>query len=127
MRNDGHGKYRERERRSKQRAALLLLALVTACQPAIGSKSATSAGSAATQGGDSVSGGLVFAANCATCHGSTGTEGGAGPSLHHESSRMDYATTVSWIEDPEPPMPKLYPDKLTKQQVLDIAAYVQTL
>lgn len=40
---------------------------------------------------------------------------------------MNYATLVSWIEDPEPPMPKLYPSPLSARQVRDVAAYVLTL
>ena len=102
--------------------------LLAACQPAVGQKNATAGGTAATQGGDRDAGALVFAANCATCHGATGKEGGAvGPSLRHEASRLDYAATAAWIEDPAPPMPKLYPKFLTKTQVLDVAAYVQSL
>jgi len=40
---------------------------------------------------------------------------------------MDYAATVSWIEDPQPPMPHLYPKVLTAQEVRDVAAYVESL
>ncbi|MDQ2993319.1 MAG: cytochrome c [Candidatus Eremiobacteraeota bacterium] len=69
----------------------------------------------------------TFAANCAVCHGATGTEGGVGPSLRHERRRMDIANTTSWIEDPEPPMPKLYPTVLSEQDVQDVAAYVDSL
>ncbi len=100
---------------------------LAACAPAVVEKSDTSAGPGATLGGDPKNGALAFTVNCATCHGATGVEGGVGPSLRHESSRMDYGATVSWIEDPGPPMPKLYPKMLTRAQVRDLAAYVQTL
>ncbi|HKU81203.1 MAG TPA: cytochrome c [Candidatus Tumulicola sp.] len=106
----------------------ICLQLASGCTPAVHERSGTAGGTAATYGGDKDAGRLVFAANCSTCHGSTGVEGGAvGPSLRHESSRMDFAATVSWIEDPEPPMPKLYPKVLSASQVRDVAAYVQSL
>ncbi|HTV92917.1 MAG TPA: cytochrome c [Verrucomicrobiae bacterium] len=98
------------------------------CTPATVAKSNTSAGTATTLGGDATAGAKIFATNCSTCHGATGLEGGAvGPSLRNEKERMDFGGTVSWIEDPEPPMPKLYPQVLTEQQVRDVAAYVQSL
>lgn len=69
----------------------------------------------------------IFAANCAVCHGATGLEGGLGPSLRDEKNRMDLATTISWIKDPQPPMAKLYPKFLTDRDVRDVATYVQSL
>jgi quinol---cytochrome-c reductase cytochrome c subunit len=98
------------------------------CAGAVTQKSGTAAGVAATVAGDAENGRRLFASNCAACHGATGVEGGAiGPSLRHESSRMDYPSTVSWIEDPQPPMPKLYPKTLSQSQVRDLAAYVASL
>jgi mono/diheme cytochrome c family protein len=70
---------------------------------------------------------LVFVTNCATCHGATGVEGGVGPSLHNEHERKNDDATIAWIENPAPPMPKLYPSVLTQAEVLDVAAYVQSL
>lgn len=78
-------------------------------------------------GGDKKAGARLFAANCASCHGAQGAGGGIGPSLRDESRRMNFETLASWIEDPEPPMPKLYPVPLSDEQVRDVAAYVQTL
>jgi mono/diheme cytochrome c family protein len=106
----------------------LLVPAFSACSPAVTQKSGTTAGTAATLNGDPVVGKQVFQTNCAVCHGATGIEGGVvGPSLRHESMRMDYGATVSWVEDPQPPMPKLYPKMLTESQVRDVASYVQTL
>ncbi|HEY0383374.1 MAG TPA: cytochrome c [Candidatus Elarobacter sp.] len=92
---------------------------------------ATSAGSATTMSkvsgtaqGDAGHGKTVFAANCARCHAA---EGGIGPSLKNEKSRKNYAQTVAWIRDPQPPMPKLYPDTIGANDVADVAAYVQSL
>jgi hypothetical protein len=50
-----------------------------------------------------------------------------GPSLRYESARMNFQQTVSWIEDPQPPMPALYPASLRESDVRDIAAYVQSI
>ena len=77
--------------------------------------------------GDPVHGKAIFSANCATCHGATGTEGGVGPSLKNEKSRKNYPATIAWIKNPAPPMPKLYPSPLSEKDVDDVAAFVQTL
>jgi mono/diheme cytochrome c family protein len=99
------------------------------CSPAVSEKTATSAGSSGAAAiGDAQRGISLYRTNCASCHGATGVEGGAiGPSLRHENTRMDFAATIAWIEDPAPPMPKLYPKPLTAQDVRDVAAYVQSL
>ena len=64
---------------------------------------------------------------CVSCHGANGEGGGVGPSLKNEKSRKNYAQTVTWIKNPTPPMPKLYPSPLSEKDVADVAAYVQTL
>jgi len=95
---------------------------------------ATSAGSATATSklagsaeGDAAHGKTVFASKCAACHGATGTEGGAGPSLKNEKSRKNYAQAVAWIKEPLSPMPKLYPDQISAKDVADVAAYVEGL
>jgi len=109
-------------------AGIALVCGLSACAAATSARSDTAQGTAATLGGDATVGAKLFTTNCATCHGTTGREGGSvGPSLRNEKSRMDFGGTVSWIEDPQPPMPKLYPQFLTEQQVRDLAAYVQSL
>jgi mono/diheme cytochrome c family protein len=104
----------------------------TASAPA--APAATSAGSATTASkmsgaaqGDATHGKSVFTANCAGCHGATGIEGGAGPTLKNEKSRKNYAQAVAWIKDPLPPMPKLFPDTISAKDVADVAAYVESL
>ncbi|HEX3672373.1 MAG TPA: cytochrome c [Candidatus Cybelea sp.] len=104
----------------------LLACALAACTTASYGGNGVDAGTAATQGGDRKAGERLFAANCASCHGAGGA-GGIAPSLRGESLRMNYATLVSWIEDPEPPMPKLYPSPLSERQVRNVAAYVLTL
>jgi mono/diheme cytochrome c family protein len=76
---------------------------------------------------DAAAGKEIFEHNCSACHGATGTEGGIGPSLRNEKARKNYARTVAWIENPQPPMPKLYPAPLGEKDVDDAAAYVQSL
>jgi mono/diheme cytochrome c family protein len=95
--------------------------------PAATSTTASTTTTAATSTGDVAHGKTIFAANCASCHGATGTEGGVGPSLKNEKSRKNFAQTVAWIKDPQPPMPKLYPSPLSQKDVEDVAAYVLTL
>lgn len=90
-------------------------------------KQDTAAGVAAPGPANREAGAAIFAANCQACHGAAGIGGTVGPSLQRESERMNYETTVSWIEDPEPPMPHLYPKPLTPKQVRDVAAYVNSL
>ncbi|HET9031141.1 MAG TPA: cytochrome c [Candidatus Aquilonibacter sp.] len=110
--------------------AVVALAAVTisGCAPAVSAKTDTTAGTSTTLGGDAHRGEQIFHQNCSTCHGPTGAEGGAvGPSLRNENMRMDFGATDSWIKDPQPPMPKLYPQFLSDRQVRDLAAYVQSL
>jgi mono/diheme cytochrome c family protein len=77
--------------------------------------------------GDAGHGKTIFGARCASCHGASGTEGGIGPSLRNEKSRKNYDKTVAWIKNPQPPMPKLFPQPLGEKDVSDVAAYVQSL
>ncbi|HTW82781.1 MAG TPA: cytochrome c [Candidatus Sulfotelmatobacter sp.] len=88
---------------------------------------ATSVAASAAPLGDVSRGKTIFSANCASCHGATGREGGIGPSLTNEKSRKDFDQTVAWIHNPQPPMPKLWPSPLNDKDVADVAAYVQSL
>lgn len=69
----------------------------------------------------------VYSESCARCHGVSGTEGGAGPSLSNEKGKKDLGATIAFIKNPAAPMPKLYPAPLSDQDVADVAAYVQSL
>jgi mono/diheme cytochrome c family protein len=83
--------------------------------------------SSPTPPGDGSRGAVVFRANCAVCHTAGGAAGGVGPSLVNEKQRKTYDQSVAWIEQPDPPMPKLYPSPLSETDVRDVAAYVQSL
>ena len=109
-------------------AGLALLAALGACNPATSSKVGIAENVGGTAMGNGKTGFQIYKLNCAVCHGATGVEGGVvGPSLRHENLRMDYGDIISWIEDPQPPMPHLYPHPLTKKEVRDVAAYVASL
>lgn len=77
--------------------------------------------------GDPKHGAAIFAQNCSSCHGNDGAGGGIGPVLKNEKSKKKYDAAVSWIKNPQPPMPKLYPAPLSESDVNDVAAYVETL
>ena len=98
-------------------------ATVAPAATSAGSATAASKVSGAAQG-DAGRGKTIFTQNCARCHGA---EGGVGPALKNEKSRKNYVQTVAWIKNPQPPMPKLYPDSIGDKDVADVAAYVQTL
>ncbi len=76
--------------------------------------------------GDVAHGRVLFAQNCAVCHGARG-EGGEGPPLKNEVSRKDFAQAQAWIKKPAPPMPALYPNPLSAKDVADVAAFVESL
>lgn len=100
-----------------------------AAEPSAAATTSTSSTTTTTSTtmGDAAKGKQIFSANCATCHGATGTEGGVGPSLKGEKSRKNYQQTIAWIKNPTPPMPKLYPSPLSETDVENVAAYVQSL
>jgi ubiquinol-cytochrome c reductase cytochrome c subunit len=72
------------------------------------------------------SGAIVYSQNCAACHGAAG-QGGIGPALKGESARKDAAAVASYVKNPAPPMPKLFPGALSENDVAAVSAYVQTL
>ena len=72
----------------------------------------------------SESGGQLYAANCASCHGANG-EGGSRPSLHGIAARKSLTATVAFIENPSGGvMPELYPTPLSARQVQEVATYI---
>jgi mono/diheme cytochrome c family protein len=78
-------------------------------------------------GADLGRGKAVFAQQCAACHGIAGMGGQIGPSLVNERARRSYDAVRKIVTDPLPPMPKLYPSRMTKADVRDVSAYVETL
>jgi len=75
---------------------------------------------------DTSRGAVVFATNCALCHGASG-QGGIGPSLIGESSRKDANAVAAIVKNPSGQMPKLYPGLLSDGDVTAVATYVESL
>lgn len=78
-------------------------------------------------GADPTRGKAIFAQQCSACHGVAGMGGEIGPSLANERAHRSYESVRAFISDPLPPMPKLYPSRLTENDVRDVSAYVETL
>ena len=69
----------------------------------------------------------LYLAQCAACHGRDGTGGPIGPQLRNERARRTFAQVRAIVLDPEPPMPKLFPARLSAADVRDVSAFVETL
>ncbi|HLI97940.1 MAG TPA: cytochrome c [Candidatus Baltobacteraceae bacterium] len=69
----------------------------------------------------------LYDSQCAACHGQRGVGGPVGPALEKEYARRSYRSVYAILLDPAPPMPKLYPGQLTKNDLRDVSAYVESL
>jgi mono/diheme cytochrome c family protein len=79
----------------------------------------------ATAGTASVPAGRrLYSQVCVSCHGPDGNMI-ADHKLSTLKSRKDLKATIAYIKDPKAPMPKLYPDLLKDQDILDVAAYLR--
>ena len=103
---------------------IMALNATPAPSPSASAAERAPAGGAAVQAVDLARGARLYAQICTSCHGPDGNLI-ADHRLADLSKRRDQASTVRYIEDPKPPMPKLYPDLITAQNVEDVAAYVQ--
>jgi len=70
------------------------------------------------------SGRTLYGQVCVSCHGANG-DMIADHKLSTLKGRLDPAGTISYLKDPKAPMPKLYPDLINEQSVMDVAAYVR--
>lgn len=78
----------------------------------------------ASSGAANVSAGhKLYTQVCVSCHGPDGNMI-ADHELTTLKSRKDLKATVAYIKDPKAPMPRLYPDLLKDQDILDVAAYI---
>jgi PQQ-dependent dehydrogenase (methanol/ethanol family) len=85
---------------------------------------ATSSSTRAPGGAANVSAGRkLYTQVCVSCHGPDG-DMIADRKLTTLKARKDLKATVAYIKDPKAPMPKLYPDLLKDQDILDVAAYI---
>jgi ubiquinol-cytochrome c reductase cytochrome c subunit len=85
------------------------------------------AGSPPRLSSDAAHGKQLFMGACMKCHGADGEGPVIGPSLVNEKSRKNLEAVATFIKNPAPPMPKLYPQPFSEKDVGDIAAYVETL
>ncbi len=65
----------------------------------------------------------VYEQVCASCHGPDGRLV-AGHDLGALKSHRDRAATVSYVNDPRPPMPRLYPSLLDERSIEDVTSYL---
>ena len=71
--------------------------------------------------GDTTNGGTVFAANCASCHGTDAT-GGSGPSIAGVAADEAVSIVLAGEED----MPA-FDGEITDQEIADVLAYIESL
>lgn len=83
----------------------------------------TTRSAAASVASNNTNGAKLYAQICISCHGPDGNMI-ADHKLAGLKSRRDLASTVAYIKDPKLPMPKLYPDLITDQNVVDVATYI---
>lgn len=86
-------------------------------------RSSASAGGSA--GAGNVPAATLYAQICASCHGPRGDEI-ADHKLTTLSQRRSLAETVSYLKNPKAPMPRLYPEVLSEQSVLELARYLHS-
>jgi alcohol dehydrogenase (cytochrome c) len=76
---------------------------------------------------DVARGRAMYQRTCGACHAPDG-EGVYGFSLANLKARMNTEKLVSWIKNPAPPMPKVFPEPLEDDDIAainDIAAYLE--
>jgi mono/diheme cytochrome c family protein len=105
-------------------AVFMLLVCMSACSAGRGHGRATPS---PIPGADLARGRLIYERECLACHGTRGAGGGIAPSLIDERRRKSFAQVQAIVLDPVAPMPKLYPSRMTKGQVRDVSAYVESL
>jgi mono/diheme cytochrome c family protein len=71
-----------------------------------------------------MSGRTLYGQVCVSCHGLNGDMIADHP-LSTLKARRDAASTIRYIKDPKPPMPKLYPQLIDEQSVANVAQYVR--
>jgi alcohol dehydrogenase (cytochrome c) len=80
-----------------------------------------------TPGPDISRGKAIYDSQCAACHGAAGSGGPVGPALRGERLRLGFTAVRAIVEDPQPPMPKLFPARLSAGDVRNVTAYVESL
>lgn len=104
----------------------IALAAMSGCARHPASKGAPGPAPSIT-GADVSRGRTLYERECMACHGQRGVDGPIGPALKDERARKSFEQVRAIVSDPQPPMPKLYPARLTRADVRDVSAYVETL
>lgn len=104
--------------------ALIAAAVLPACAGTAKTRSRAAQTDAPVNAGRGRS---IYLAQCAACHGRDGTGGQIGPQLQNEHLKRTFAKVRDIVLEPEPPMPKLFPARLSSTDVRDVSAYVETL
>lgn len=104
----------------------IALAALPGCARHSGGKAAA-APAPTVSGADLTRGRTLYERECMACHGQRGVDGPIGPALKEERARKTYEQVRAIVLDPQAPMPKLYPARLTQADVRDVSAYVETL
>jgi len=80
-------------------------------------------GKAAAPDSAAARGRKVYEQVCSACHGPDGNLV-AGHELSTLRKQRDRGATLSYIKNPKPPMPKLYPNLLDEQSLRDVTSYI---
>ena len=94
----------------------------TAASPSTGSPQASAAG--ATFGELSQQGAAVYAAKCASCHGSKGEGGQALAVIEDHANLAKYNTAQGLLSYVSATMPRNAPGSLSQQDYLNVTAYL---
>ncbi len=82
---------------------------------------ATKVGAGAATG--AANGRRLYAQVCASCHGEDGNFI-ADHKLSTLAARRDLASTIDYVKNPKAPMPKMFPDLLNEQSVVDVSTWI---
>jgi alcohol dehydrogenase (cytochrome c) len=90
---------------------------------ALNPKSLVAAAGPAAGAPDAAAGHRLYSQVCVTCHGPDGAMV-ADHKLSAAVARQGRAATIAYLKNPKLPMPKLYPDLLTDQSIIDVTDYL---
>ena len=107
--------------------SVVIMALNPKTLPAAAAATATAtgAGSAAASPGapDVGAGRRLYSQVCVACHGPEGNLV-TDHTLATAVGRQNRAATIAYIRNPKAPMPKMYPDLLNDQSIIDVTEYL---
>jgi PQQ-dependent dehydrogenase (methanol/ethanol family) len=82
------------------------------------------AAAAGSAGAPSIAAGRrLYSQVCVACHGPDGNMI-ADHKLANLAARRDLASTIAYVKDPKAPMPKMFPDLLGEQSIIDVAQFI---